>query len=564
MNAVGYIRVSTPEQAEGESPGIQTTAIQKYIKDHGWKEIKIYSDVGRSGATNDRPALIDLLEGVQRKEFETVVIYDLDRFGRDTRDLLNNMEILKNNGVKLVSIQDHIEYSDKSDESGELHFGILSVFAQREHKLIKRRLKQGKMVKWRDGRTYVGRLPFGYFPNKEDKTRIKIEVNQKERELYLRIVSMYLDRGKSFSDIVLQLGKEGFKCRRKPWSSASLSYVLKNPVYWGHYVVNQTKYNGKKRTKEKKPASEHIPVKIDPPFFITKTKWDQIQKRTQFNKSKGKHITISEDYFLRDILVCGECKGKIKPKPGNKRKDGTQPRYYGCYWSGTSEKDLKASGRKRCTLPYIKAEEIEEEVWYYLTSFLTLQKIERKGTPTPFHGLFDSKKYEQKLTQLKEQLVELENEIKKKKGHDREQLYDLLAKDKIHTDEFLQRLTKNDEDVFTLTSKIEDCRKDIDNVKEMKDNDLRYKEFSKDSKGVIKRLIHDLQNLSPQDKKQLVDNMLKEKIKIWKGRERKEISWEAETPKLRFNKDILQRFMEEEKIPYLNKATPNHPSRYEL
>jgi DNA invertase Pin-like site-specific DNA recombinase len=110
MKAVGYIRVSTPGQAkEGESLRTQREAIERYAQDREWALIEVYADEGISGVKNNRPALTALLEDAEKIKFEFVIIHS--QFGRNARDLLNNMEILKNNGIKLLSIKDGIDYS---------------------------------------------------------------------------------------------------------------------------------------------------------------------------------------------------------------------------------------------------------------------------------------------------------------------------------------------------------------------------------------------------------------------------------------------------------------------
>lgn len=559
MKAVGYIRVSTPQQAkEGESLDTQRQAIEKFVESkQGWELVRIYSDEGISGTKTkeQRPALKELYEDAKKKKFEYVVIHRLSRFGRNARDLLNNVHALKENGVRLVSIKDNF---DDSTPSGRLTLTVLSAVAETEREIIEEQMKENKFARWKDGRTIVGHLPFGYRWNKEEK---KIKVVPKEAEIYNRIVSMYLDEGKSFSDIEEQLKKEGVKCGKKPFSSATISYALKNSIYYGHYVVNQIKYDGKKRTKEKKPIKEHITLKIDNPI-ISKTRWDRIQERTQFNKSKGKHITISEEYFLRDALMCGECGGAIKPRHGNKRKDRSRPRYYSCYWRGTSKRELELKGRKRCALPYTDADEIEGDVWYNLVSYLTMQKLQKmKDGTSPYHELFDPQKYEDKIQSLSNQIIEVENEIKKKERY-RLNLYSLLEKEGDHTNEFLEKLQKADQQLITLRSKIDDGKQEVENLKGAKENDLMYKEFLTNHKGLLKRLMDDLNRLSPRDKKQLVDGMLREKIRVWVRAE--DGKCDAEGPKFKFNKAILQRFMDEGKIKHLNKNTPNDSARYEF
>src|SRR4030067_2430905 len=200
VNAVGYIRVSTPGQArEGENLRTQRESIERYAQEHGWTLIEVYSDEGISGAKNNRPALTALLEDAEKKKFEFVIIHSLSRFGRNARDLLNNMEILKNNGIKLLSIKDGIDYSTSY---GQAMLTMLAALAQLERDIIDEQMRENKMAKWRDRRTIIGKLPFGY--EWDDKNK-EIIINNKKEEVYKKMVSIYLNEGKSFCDIANEL-----------------------------------------------------------------------------------------------------------------------------------------------------------------------------------------------------------------------------------------------------------------------------------------------------------------------------------------------------------------------
>ena len=67
---------------------------------------------------------------------------------------------------------------------------------------------------------------------------------------------------------------------------STISYILKNPAYYGHYYVNQYVYDGLERIKMKKPDNEFIYFEIPP--IISKDEWDKIQAITNVTKSKGK------------------------------------------------------------------------------------------------------------------------------------------------------------------------------------------------------------------------------------------------------------------------------------
>jgi hypothetical protein len=71
---------------------------------------------------------------------------------------------------------------------------------------------------------FIGKAPFGYRWNEESK---KIEINPEEAEVYKKIVSLYVDDGLSMKAIGIQLKEQGIRCKRSPFNSSTLSYILK-------------------------------------------------------------------------------------------------------------------------------------------------------------------------------------------------------------------------------------------------------------------------------------------------------------------------------------------------
>ena len=83
----------------------------------------------------------------------------------------------------------------------------------------------------------MGSLPLGYEWNKETE---KIEIIPEEAKLYKKIIRLYLDECLSQRDIALRLQKEGIKGKKgKPFKAATISYMLKNPIYYGKLITNQ-------------------------------------------------------------------------------------------------------------------------------------------------------------------------------------------------------------------------------------------------------------------------------------------------------------------------------------
>lgn len=84
-----YIRVSTQEQAnEGYSIDAQTDRLTSYCKSRDWAIYNTYIDGGFSGSNTNRPALHQLMQDIQDKKLNCVLVYKLDRLSRSQKDTL--------------------------------------------------------------------------------------------------------------------------------------------------------------------------------------------------------------------------------------------------------------------------------------------------------------------------------------------------------------------------------------------------------------------------------------------------------------------------------------------
>ena len=94
---------------------------------------KTFSD-NMSGASDDRPGLAALIDYV--REGDTVVVWKLDRLGRNTLHILETVKVLTERGVTLVSTTDGI---DSSTPAGRMMIGVLGSLAEYERELVKER-----------------------------------------------------------------------------------------------------------------------------------------------------------------------------------------------------------------------------------------------------------------------------------------------------------------------------------------------------------------------------------------------------------------------------------------
>lgn len=554
-NVVGYIRVSSIGQIDGESLGNQRSQIKAFCKQKGWNLLKIYADEGKSGAKIEyRTQLQEMIKDAKAGKFEIIVFYKLSRFARNAREYQNLSYELQQHGVSLSSVKEGI---DPTTQTGRMIAGILALFAEWEHETIKEQMHENKMVSWRAHNSFHGRPPFGYRWDKEAK---ELKVNKDEKKVYQRIVNMYINQRMSYKDITIKLNEEGITCKGLKWNSVTIGYILKNAAYYGHYVVNQYYYEdsnrgaGAKRSKKKKPESEHITFPI--PAIISKFEWDEIQKTIQFRKVRSKWGNDETDkFFLRDVCVCARCGGKLGHHYGSMRKDGTRLRYYRCYWAGTSKKVREVGRKERCDLPAIKAEKVEHQIWANLLVYFAM------NPQRAFGELFNPEKNNERINEIKAAMINIESD-KRSANRERANLFKLLQYDNADTNEIHQKLRKNKDELINIESSLTKLQEQLSSLEGIHIQEEKFAEFIKHNRDHLKSLREDIRNLDMKDRKLLVESMLLEKVVVDYQEDD-----ETEGPggpiadfKMRGNTDIIQRFVEEGKISKLNKNSSFHTS----
>ena len=146
MRHLGYTRVSTASQ----DAQLQLDA----LVDSGVQKRDVFSDVtSGSRAAIERPGMKRLMDYVEPGD--TVVVWRIDRLGRSLIDVLNTVNLLRDNGVKIRSLSDGI---DPETTSGRLMLGMLATLAEYERELITERVNAGIAAARQSG-TRFGRPP---------------------------------------------------------------------------------------------------------------------------------------------------------------------------------------------------------------------------------------------------------------------------------------------------------------------------------------------------------------------------------------------------------------------
>jgi DNA invertase Pin-like site-specific DNA recombinase len=156
-----YHRVSTVDQTLDAARAELKAAAKRY----GFK-VQISIEETGSGANNNRPGLVRVLEAARRGQVEAVLVWKLDRFGRSALDLLTNLRQLDSAGVRFIATSQGIDIRPGSDAMSRLLLTMLSAIAEFERDLIVDRTRLGLQRARRRGQR-LGRPPVAQPPARD-------------------------------------------------------------------------------------------------------------------------------------------------------------------------------------------------------------------------------------------------------------------------------------------------------------------------------------------------------------------------------------------------------------
>jgi DNA invertase Pin-like site-specific DNA recombinase len=135
MRCAIYARVSTYEQ----DPENQLQELRRYVDSRGWSATE-YIDTGVSGTKDRRPALDRLVVDGRRRRFDVLVVWRLDRLGRNLKHLVVLLEEVEALGIAFVSLGEGL---DCTTAAGRLQLHVLAALAEFERARIAERVRAG-------------------------------------------------------------------------------------------------------------------------------------------------------------------------------------------------------------------------------------------------------------------------------------------------------------------------------------------------------------------------------------------------------------------------------------
>ena len=328
-----------------------------------------------------------MLSDAKAQTFDVLLVSAIDRLNRNLHHFLDTFEQLKNWGVSLVSITQLI---DTTSDTGDFTIKLLSLLSELERKTIRARTKSGRVASFRAGKSFPGRVPYGYLWDKDNKI---IDIDTERAEIYQKIVDMYLNDHLSTTFVADELKKMGIETpgsrynkenKTIEWTDTMVGRILHNTAYYGKathlqkgYETDFSKKTGRPYNRKVNKPNDSDPITFTFPKLIFKERWDDIQKRIAYNKSKPKKARKKDavNKFLTSNtlgkhFICGLCGSVIRAKVYYNKRNGKTMYQYGCTRHLMSKRQLETRNKEKCPLPAINADGFDFEVWFEVINIL--------------------------------------------------------------------------------------------------------------------------------------------------------------------------------------------------
>lgn len=302
--AVIYARYSSHAQGEQSIEG-QLREAHAYAKLKGYTVVHEYIDRAMTGRNDKRDDFQQMLRDTAKGQFSIIIVWKMDRFGRNKDEIVMNRVICKRNGVRVEYVNEKMPEGNERVIVESLFEGMAEYYSLQLSSNVRRGLRESAHKSQSTG----GARPLGYTVDPVTK---KYVVDEKTAPIVKQIFKMYSE-GKTVSQIIDELNRVGLRTSKgNPFTRNSLYHLLSNEKYIGVYS-----YNGEIRNEDAIPA------------LIDKDTFYRVQEMLKQNRRAPSHAWDVSDYLLSEKLFCGHCGSPMTGESGKNRR-GVKYTYYSC------------------------------------------------------------------------------------------------------------------------------------------------------------------------------------------------------------------------------------------
>ena len=325
MTAVIYARYSSDNQREESIEG-QIRECTAYAEKNGITIVKHYIDRAISAKTDNRPEFQQMIKDSDKKLFDIVLVWKLDRFARNRYDSAHYEYQLERNHVKLVSATEPIS----DGPAGIMVKSMLTGMAEYYSAELSEKVVRGMTENVLKGKYNGGTIPIGYTVDEEKF----FQIDPLKAPFVVEAFQRYND-GATMKELMNWLNDSGVTTNRnQKFTYNSIQTLLTN-----------RRYIGENRFKD-------IVMPDSIPVIIEKGLFDSVQDKIAKNRRAPARHKAEDDYLLTTKLFCGMCGAMMFGECGTSRNKNVH-HYYKC---------ANAKRTKTCKKKTVRKEWLEDLV----------------------------------------------------------------------------------------------------------------------------------------------------------------------------------------------------------
>lgn len=314
-----YLRIS--EDRTGEALGVerQETDCRALCEQRGWDVADVITENDTSATKGRRPGFARLLELIEARALDMVVIWAVDRLVRQLAELETLINACEQHGVKIATVTGDL---DLSTDTGRLVARILTSVARAEIERKSARQAAAHAQAVKAGKPTGGRRAFGYTADGMDLVPEEAEVLE---EVYDRF-----NAGATLGELCRMLNERGIRTPRgNTWATGSLRQVLLNPRNCALRGVKWLATDSEGRPKlnaqgqQQRQQFHTIVGAASWPAAVPEPAWRAASDRLQDEERRKSYKGSNRKYLLSGLAVCAVegCGRTLRNKINNKSRN---------------------------------------------------------------------------------------------------------------------------------------------------------------------------------------------------------------------------------------------------
>ena len=258
----------------------QLAAAKTYAEAHGYEIIREYVDRAMTGRNDNRLAFQQMLSDCAKHDFDVIIVWKVDRFGRNREEITYNKYRARRHGVTVEYVAESVPDSPE----GVILESVLEGMAEYYSLQMSQNIRRGHRETAKAGRHIGGAPPLGYTINNDGY----YEVDPLYEPVVQKIFRDYA-AGMPLLDIVRELNRSGLeRPGGKDWNCAHLRSMLHNKKYMGVYEFDDI------------VLTDAVPAIVDADT------WHAAQEQALANRGNPKQW-VRIEYLLTGKVFCGRC-----------------------------------------------------------------------------------------------------------------------------------------------------------------------------------------------------------------------------------------------------------------